>query len=151
MRRLAFLLFLAPCLLPAGEFEWMTREFARQSGTQPLHIPFFGLARFVVGVAHPAGAQDLRLAIFEHAFEHANVRAEQFSRMADSTVGQNWKPIVRVRNSSGEVSNIYVQPEGKHVRVLIATRQNDEVVFVELSIRPSELMKFVDEQRNHHA
>jgi len=147
MRRLALLLVL-PCLLRAGEFDWMTREFARQSGTQPLHIPFFGLARFVVGVAHPAGAHDLRLAVFEHA----NVGGEQFSRMEDSTVGQDWKPIVRIRDSSGEVSNIYVQPGGKRVRVLIATRDQNEVVFVEVSIKPSELMKFVDDQRrNHHA
>jgi len=147
MRRLVFLL-LFPCLLQAGEFEWMTREFARQSGTQPMHIPFFGLARFVVGVAHPAGTHDLRLAIFEHA----NVRAEQFSLMADSTVGQNWKPIVRVRESSGEVSNIYVQQDGKRVRVLVASRDKDEVVFVQVSIKPTELMNFLDErQHTHHA
>jgi hypothetical protein len=148
MRLFALLLLLLPAALPASEFDWMTREFARQSGTQPLHIPFLGLARFVVGVAHPAGAHDLRLAVFEHA----HVDSQQFSHMADSTVGNNWKPIVRVRESSGDVSNIYAQPDGKHIRVLIATRSNDEVVFVELSIRPAELMKFVDEQRrNHHA
>jgi hypothetical protein len=149
MRRLSVLtalLFVLPLTLPASEFDWMTREFARQSGTQPVHIPFFGLARFVVGVTHPAGARDVRLAVFEQA----NVGSEQFSRMADSTVGRDWKPIVRVREKSGEVSNIYVQPEGKHLLVLIATYNNNEAVFVQVSIRPSELMKFVDEH-NHHA
>jgi hypothetical protein len=44
MRLFATLLLLLPAALPASEFDWMTREFARQSGTQPLHIPF--LARW---------------------------------------------------------------------------------------------------------
>jgi len=139
------LLFALPFVSTASEFDWMTREFARQSGTQPLHIPFFGLARFVVAVAHPAGASDLKLAVFEHT----NIGSDQFSHLADATVGIDWRPIVRVRQNTGDVSNIYVQPEGKHLRVLVASFAKDEVVFVQVRIRPEELMRFVDQQRRN--
>ena len=132
-----------PSLLTAGEFEWMTREFARQSGTPQLHIPFFGLARFVVATAHPAGASDLQLAVFEHPA----VNGDEFSRIANSTISSRWKPVVRVHDKSGEISNIYVQPDGKHLRVLLATYSNADVVFVQLRIRPEELVHFVDQQR----
>jgi hypothetical protein len=138
----------SPPALPASEFDWITREFARQSGAQALHIPLFGLARFVVAVAHPAGASDLKLAIFEKA----TVSSATFSSLIDSTVGTAWKPIVRVRERCGESSNIYVQPDGKHLRLLIATLTGNEVVFLQLRIHPEELIKFVDQQRHdHHA
>jgi hypothetical protein len=151
MRRLialATVLLSAPLLLPASEFDWMVREFARQSGVQQLHIPFFGLARFVVAVGHPAGASELKLAVFEHP----NVRADDFSRIADATVGSAWQPIIRVRSHKGDSSNIYAQQDGKHLKLLIATLDNDDAVFVQIRIRPEELIRFVDQHKhNHHA
>ena len=51
----------------AGEFEWMVRQISHETGTRPMQIPFFGLARFVVRVGQPAGASDSHLAIFEDA------------------------------------------------------------------------------------
>ena len=142
---IAAILSALPCISSASEFDWMTREFARQSGTQPTHIPFFGLARFVVAVARPAGTSDLHLAIFEHA----KLEQERFSQVADTTIGAAWKPIIRVHDRAGEVSNIYVQPQGKHLQVLIATLSNDEVVFVQVRIKPEDLIKFVDEERHN--
>ena len=78
MRRLLALIalfFVSTSILPASEFEWMVREFARQSGTHQLHIPFFGLARFFVAVGRPAGASELKLAVFEHP----DLRSDDFS------------------------------------------------------------------------
>lgn len=140
----AAVLFMAfSATLPASDFDWMVREFARQSGTQPMHIPFFGLARFIVAVAHPAGASELKLAVFENL----KVQPDNFAALADSTVGPAWKTIVRIRSSNGECSNVYAQPDGKHLRVLVATRSKSDMVFVQLRIQPEELMKFVDGQR----
>ena len=137
-----------PMLSAASEFDWMVRQFARESGAQQLHIPFFGLARFVVAVGHPAGASRLNLAIFEHP----RMDSASFSQLADSTAGMNWKPIVRVRSKNGDATNIYAQQDGKHLRLLLATLDHDDAVFVEVRIRPEELIKFVDQQkRNHHA
>ena len=69
MRRLSTILLLAvsvPALVPASDFNSLVREFSRQTGVHQTKIPFFGLARFVVAVSHPAGTSELKLAIFEN-------------------------------------------------------------------------------------
>jgi hypothetical protein len=137
---LAVLLVL-PLGLPANEFDWMVREFSRQSGVKRTYIPFFGLARFAVAVAHPAGTSELKLAVFEHAhFDSAG-----FSKLTDSVIGASWKPMVRVRSRHGESTNIYAQADGRNLRLLIASLDHDDATFVEVRIRPEQLMKFVDE------
>lgn len=137
-------LLLLPLSIPASEFDWMVREFSRQSGVKRTYIPFFGLARFAVAVAHPAGASELKLAVFEHA----NFDSAGFSRLTDTVIGTAWKPMVRVRSRHGESTNIYVQTDGKNLRLLIASLDHEDATFVEVRVRPEELMKFVDDY--HH-
>lgn len=141
---LTALLFALPLALPASEFDWMVREFSRQSGVQQLHIPFLGLARFTVAVTRPAGTSELKLAVFEHPHVHS----DDFARLADTLAGSAWKPMIRVRSRNGEASNIYVQPDGKHLKVLIVALDSSDATFVELRIKPESLMKFVDEHRH---
>lgn len=139
---LLFILMLAPLAAPASEFDWMVREFSRESGAKAMHIPFFGLARFVVAVGHPAGTSELRLAIFEHT----NLEAARFSDITDMAVGNTWKPMVRVRSRDGESTNIYARPDGDNLHLLVTSLDNGgEATFVEVRVKPSALMKFVDE------
>src|SRR3954447_338508 len=88
------LIFFLPLMLSANEFDWLVREFSRQSGARQTYIPLFGLVRFRVAVVHPAGASQLRLAVFEHA----NLESERFRHLTDAVVGDEWKPMVRVRS-----------------------------------------------------
>ncbi len=144
MRRVIAILTLTlatAVLLPAGEFDWLVREFSRESGAKPVHVPFFGLARFAVALGHPAGTSDLRLAIFEHT----DLESHRFSELTDAVVGREWKPIVRVRSRDGESTNIYTQQQGKELRLLITSLDHQDATFVQVKIRPEELMKFVDE------
>ena len=130
-----------PIALPASEFDWVVREFSRESGAKQTHIPMFGLVRFAVSVSHPGGASELKLAVFEHT----NLESRRFSELTDSVIGRNWKPMVRVRARNGESTNIYSQTDGKQMRLLIASLDHDEATFVQVRIRPEELMKFVDD------
>lgn len=129
-----------------SEFEWMVHEFARESGTQPAYIPLFGLVRFAVAVVQPAGTSELKLAIFEHP----RFDAVRFSDMADKAVGGLWKPMIRVRFRDGESTNIYAQANGEQLRLLIATLDSDEATFVQVRVKPQELMRFVDHQKWKH-
>jgi hypothetical protein len=125
----------------------MVREFSRETGMKPTHIPFFGLAKFVVAVGHPAGTSELNLAVFENA----DLDAARFSQITDGAVGSSWKPMVRVRSKSGESTNIYARPSGKEMRVLIATLDHSDATFVEVRVEPEALMRFVDEHKDGHA
>jgi hypothetical protein len=128
--------------LPASEFDWLVREFSRQSGAEPTHIPLFGLVRFTVAIAHPVGTSELRLAVFEHT----SFEPKKFAEMTDSVAGGRWKPIVRVRSRDRESTSIYAQQSGKELRLLVASLDGHEGTFVQVRIKPEQLMKFIDDR-----
>jgi hypothetical protein len=137
-------LVLCPSILPASDFDWLVREFSRESGSEQVHVPFLGFARFLVNVGHPAGATDMRLAIFERG-DLDNLR---FRAITDTTVGGSWKPMIRVRTSNGESTNIYERTEGKRLNLLITTLENSEATFVQVRLKPEALLRFVDEHKH---
>lgn len=146
MRRIlaGVMLFAALPLASWGsEFDWLVREFARESGVEPTHIPLFGLVRFAVAVVQPAGTSDLNLAVFEHA----RLDPVRFREMADGATRHLWKPMIRVRSNKGESTNIYAQTEGQRLRLLIATLDQEDATFVQVRVKPQELMRFVDDQK----
>ncbi len=134
---LALLTFCAP----ASDFDWLVREFSRESGARQVHIPFFGLARFAVAVAHPAGTSGLKLAIFERC----DLEAPRFTTLVDTSVGPSWKPMIRVRSRNSESTNIYERQSGRELELLITSLEREEATFVQVRIQPQALMRFVDE------
>jgi len=129
----------------ANEFDWMVREFSRETGAKQVHIPFLGLARFVVAVGHPAGTSDMRLAIFEKG----DLECPHFGSLTDRAVGSSWKPMIRVREANGNATNIYVRPQGRNLQLLVTALERNEATFVQVRIQPEKLMRFVDEHQLH--
>jgi hypothetical protein len=107
-RRLFLLAASVPIVLPAADFDGLVREFSRQTGAQPMHIPFFGLARFVVAVSHPAGTSDLRLAVFEHV----NAGTLDFGHMAAAQRVTRAHSTGRFRRRRGDVCGNAHQARG---------------------------------------
>jgi hypothetical protein len=137
------LILFVPLMLSANEFDWLVREFSRQSGARQTYIPLFGLVRFSVAVVHPAGTRQLRLALFEHA----DLESKKFSQLTDAVVGQEWKPMIRVRSRNNESTNIYAQQQGRDLRLLITSLDGTEATFVQVQMRPAQLIKFIDDRR----
>ena len=137
---------LSPSTLLASEFDWIARNFERESGCKQVHIPFFGLARFVVGVTHPEGVSDLHLAIFEDSA----ISPERFRSLVDDAVGGSWKPMIRVHSSRGDTTSIYAREDGKHMRFLIGTLDGNDATLVQIRMNVNKLVNFIDEQRNRH-
>jgi hypothetical protein len=140
------LLFILPTPVPASDFDWLVREFSRESGAQQTHIPFLGFANFIVKVARPAGTSDFKLAVFERP----GLGSLRFNTITDATVGSSWRPVIRVRSIHGDSTNIYGRDEGKHLSLLIATLDQDDATFVQVRIKPEALMHFIDEHDLHH-
>jgi hypothetical protein len=147
MRRLlaVSLMFLLPLPVPASEFDWLVREFSRESGAKRVHVPFLGLADFVVKVGHPAGSSDMKLAIFERG----DLEAPRFTSLTDSAVSKSWKPMIRVRSKDGESTNIYTRIDGKHLNLLITTLDDDDATLIQVRIEPQALMHFIDDHDAH--
>jgi len=139
------LMFLLPLPVPASEFDWLVREFSRESGAKRVHVPFLGLANFVVKVGHPAGTSDMKLAIFERG----DLEAPRFTSLTDSAVGGSWKPMIHVRSKDGESTNIYARTDGKHLNLLITTLDDDDATLIQVRIEPQALMQFIDDHDAH--
>src|SRR5438128_352610 len=76
------------------EFQDIVKAISEQFNTKPMHIPFLGLARAVIAVAHPMGAKQLNLAIFQDLDERKGSGRDLLEsvRMA---VGRGWQPFVQ--------------------------------------------------------
>ncbi|HEX3067430.1 MAG TPA: hypothetical protein VHX14_02565 [Thermoanaerobaculia bacterium] len=96
-------------------------------------IPFFGLVRFAIWVAQPAGVSDVQLATFEHArIDDERGLAEIVSR----NIGEGFRPLVRTRSSrNGEVTQIYAHPMGNdRVALLVFAHERAETTIVRVVV-----------------
>jgi len=143
----AFVLAAGTAFAGGGEFEHLVRAIETHYGTHQLHIPFMGLASFVVKVAHPEGATGLKLAVFEDLKSAPNPHewAERDRFMA-SLEGMELRPFVRVHSRrSGEATYIFMGPEGKSTRILIAAFERNEATVVEVKVNVDALLHAMDE------
>jgi len=145
--RLAVLLIAVPLFAGDAAFDDVVRRFESHYGTKRMSIPFMGLANFVCKVARPAGAKDLRLAIFEHVSDR-HPSAEQVDDMISSLKAQGWTPFVRVRsNRSRELTMIYARQVHRDHELLLTTFEHDEAVVMRIRINADTLAKWVNHPR----
>jgi hypothetical protein len=134
-----------PLAAPGAEFDSIVRSVQQQSGCQRIRIPFFFLARAAVAVGRPAGASQLKLAVFERP----GMAPERFSDIVNDALGPVWRPMVRVRSQKGEVTSIFLQENGaQSVRLLIASQDPEDAVLVQVRLDVGRLLRFIDEHQH---
>ena len=150
MRAPVILISLAFCGLAANaadrDFKEIVRAIANEYHTEPTHIPLFGLINTVAFVAHPGGAKQLDLAIFENLKTGGHDNAQVAARIRQ-IVGVSWKPFIEVRSNKkgeGEITLIYMRPEGHDFRMLITAIEHDEATVVQLKLNPAALRRWID-------
>jgi hypothetical protein len=147
-RALGVLLLAATTAFGAdAEFDRIVKAIESHYGTQPMHIPFMGLADVIVKVAHPEGARGFKLAVFEDLKSAPDSRdwVERDSFM-NSLSGPSLHPMVRVHSRrNGEATYIFIGPQGKATRLLIATFERNEATVVEVKADVDTLLKSFEE------
>jgi hypothetical protein len=150
MRRLLFAAPLVLLLGPAAsagdrDFAAVVQSVESNLGLHRTRIPLFGTVMFFVRVARPAGVKQLEMAIFEDA-NYSPPDAERFDALMRSAAGERWSPLVRVRSRRDDESTyIYVKPDGKEFKMIIATFERDEAVIMHLKAKPEALLDSLDE------
>ena len=145
-----FLMGYASAMGGDNEFDHVVKAIESHYGTKQTHIPFMGLASFVVKVAHPAGTSALRLAVFEDLRirgERDEAELDQFMRGLYSS---SLHPMVRARSRDGEMTYIYAGDAGKSTRLLIAAFDRTEATVVEVKVNVETLMKYVNHPGESH-
>jgi hypothetical protein len=124
-----------------AEFDHVVKAIESHYGTKRMHVPFLGLASFAVKVAHPAGASEFKLAIFE------NLDADPFelNHFMNDLASPTLHPLVRVRSRQDQqASYIYAGEIGKSTRMLIATFQRNEATLIEVKVDMDTLLKWIN-------
>ncbi len=146
--RLLAAFFLAAAAASAGdmEFEHIVKAIESHYGTRPMHIPFMGLASFVVKVAHPEGATGLKLAVFEDLKSSPEGPDwTERDRFMSSIGGPNLHPVVQVHSHrNGEATYLFMNPASKSARILIATFERNEATIVEVKADLDKVLHSLD-------
>lgn len=148
MRRILLPVLLAVMAAPApaedADFRFVARRIESEYHAERLHIPLFGLARFV---SRPFGVGGLELAIWE---DLSYGRMEGGARLQDLVSGatsRGWKPMVRVHSPrKHEVVQIFAKPEGTRMRLLVIA-VDDDTVMVHVKVNPDRLSWLLTEPR----
>jgi hypothetical protein len=149
--------FIAACALTAPlsfgadrEFNEIVRSFSQEFHTRPTRIPFvFGLVNAFLFTAQPAGTKHMDVAIFED-FNAARAAGRDVERIISDATAPRWTPFVKVRsrhNGSGEQTFVYMRPEGKGCRLLVASIEPNEATVVQLNLNPEAVQKWLKEPR----
>jgi hypothetical protein len=133
-----------------AEFDRIVKAIESHYGTQPVKVPFMGVANLFVKVAHPEGAAGLKLAVFE-GLKDSKTAADpnewrERDRFMDTLPSSKLHPLVRVHSRhNAEATYIFMGPESKSTRVLIATFENDGATVIEVKANIEKLLKSLDD------
>ena len=115
--------------LQADDFQRVASGL-RTLGFERTWIPFMGLARTFVKIAHPKGVHDFQIAVYEKT---PDVTGEEVDRMVKSRMARGFSPLVRVYSAQkGESVFIYARPsrDARTVELIVVSHERDETVLV---------------------
>lgn len=133
-----------PALAGDRDFDGVVNRLETQYGVRRTRIPFFGFANFLVKVTRPAGASDIKMAVFEGLppFE-AGPEGDDF---VAGTPGPDWHRLIRVRSRArNEAVDVYVKMAGKDMRVLLAVRNPGEAVVMQVKVDERGLLRWLED------
>jgi hypothetical protein len=133
-------------LIGDSEFDHVVKAIEIHYHTKRTHIPFLGVANVFVKVAHPAGASEFKLAIFEDLKSIGDSDERDLDRFMHDFSSGKLRPLVRV-HSRRDGESVYIfagDDEGRSTRMLIATFQRDQATVVQVTVDMNALLKWID-------
>jgi hypothetical protein len=140
-----FLVASGAALIADSEFDHVVKAIEIHYHTKRTHVPFLGVANVFVKVAHPAGASEFKLAVFEDLKSIGEDDERDLDQFMHGFSSSRLRPLVRVHSQhDGESIYIYAQDDqARSTRMLIATFQRDQATVVEVKVDMNELIKWI--------
>ncbi|MGC2162988.1 MAG: hypothetical protein WA634_13820 [Silvibacterium sp.] len=114
-------------------------------------MPMMGFISFCAHVTTNGGVKGMRIAEFDH-FAPAESPAV-LEKLVSDTLGSEWQPFVTEREAGGELSLIFVRPEGSDMRMLIADYDHGELDIVRMELNADRIQHWMQDPENsarHH-
>src|ERR1700729_1105025 len=102
-----FLISSGAVLVAESEFDHVVKAIEVHYHTKRTHIPFLGVANVFVKVAHPAGASEFKLAIFEDMKSIGEDDERELDEFMHGFSSSRLRPLVRV-HSRRDAESIYI-------------------------------------------
>jgi len=104
-------------------------------------VPLMGLVSFCAWAATRGGVKGMRVAEFDHLPAAAD--SGELEGLVRNSLGQDWQLFVADRSRSGDLSLIFVQPEGASMRMLVADFEHGELDLVRLEVNGDRLQHWM--------
>jgi hypothetical protein len=132
---LALLMTLPSAVARAGDrdFDAVVSHIKKEYGAKRQSSLPFGLAGFVVRLAHPAGIKSIKVAILERiAGAAGNARLDAVVR---DSLSADWQPIVRVfSRKEREQTYVYLRPRGGDMEFFVVAVDDEEATVVKAKV-----------------
>lgn len=134
----------APGAARDREFDAIVRALEARYDSSPTHIPMFGFANFLVKVARPSGATDLKLAIFADLRQPVFREEEDFTALVGESLGPDWHPFIRVHERRHDQwVCIYSNFAAGRWKLLIASLEQREAAVIRIRLNPGGMRNWV--------
>jgi hypothetical protein len=126
------------------DFRFFRQRIESEYDAKRLYVPLFGIARFV---ARPFGVRGLELAVWDDLTYRRTNGGDLIGRFAGEFESRGWKPMIRVHApAKGELVQIYAKPDGKYMRLMLVTVE-DDTVMIHLKVDPARVSRMLGEPR----
>jgi len=104
-----------------------------------------GFASVAVKIVRPYGVKGMKLAIWGNGKISANPDDRDFPTVVKAGLAEGWQPMVRVwSRRDGERTVIFAKADGKDMKLLVATVEQDEAAVIQVKINPDKLSKCIE-------
>lgn len=113
-------------------------------------VPLMGLASFCAWAATGGGVRGIRVAEFDHL---SVADPSELEAIVRNNLGRDWQPFVRDRNRNGNITIIYVEPDGAAMRMMVADLEHGELDLVRLEVNGDRLRHWMHDPEGsarHH-
>jgi hypothetical protein len=100
-----------------------------------------------VKVSKPAGATNLKIAVFEDQNLFGSDPDVRLDEVVHSAAKSDWQPLLKsLSNRTGEHDYIYVQGRSKELKLLIVTVEPDETVVIQVNMKAHKLSDYINDK-----
>jgi len=114
-------------------------------------VPMMGFVSLCAHIATAGGVKGMKIAEFDNLPSEPD--SAELEHLVSDTLGGSWQRFVTDRSRNGDVSIIYVQPNGAAMRMLIADYEHGELDLVRMELNGERLAHWVHDPEGsarHH-
>lgn len=125
-----------------GDFNAVVSAVEQRYSSHAERVPMMGFVSFCAWAATGGGVKGMRIAQFDHL---SATDPSELESIVSGSLGREWQPFVRDRSRNGNVSIIYVQPDGASMRLMVADFEHGELDLVRLEVNGNRLRHWMQD------